>query len=740
MPSGLTETIETANNRNAEAGTRDILAPDAERPDNFLDLTRLIDSQSVDYYQTDLMRQWEKNYRSFNNVFPPGSKYLSDEFRHRSKIFRPKTRTAIRKNEARVARAFFATQDVVSIQADNDSDPAQQASAEFWHEMMNIRLSRSAKKGIHWFPILVGAVQSAEVTGIISSKQYWDYRLRPTGHQKETIVDPLTGEERVVSTPTFETVADRPVIELIPPENLRIHRGSDWLDPIGTTPFIQYLIPMFVDDVKARFKQIDPKTGSPKWKEASDEVLLSSSRFEYHGTRQAREGQRRRDSKERGSQIDRYDLVWVYENIAVINGEDWHWLTVGVDHMLTDPIPLKKAYPGHEGERPFVMGSMLIEAFKLYPAGKPELTESIQLAANELQNLRFDNVKYAMMGRPKVKRGKNVDLNSLSRHVPGKPIFVQQMDDLEWDRPPDVTASSFNEQDRLNVDFDDMAGTFSQGSVATNRKLNETVGGMQMMNQGANEIGDLDLRVVSETWVEPALRQILKLEQHFESDTALMVKAGQKAQLVQKYGINELTDEILNADLTMSVSVGIGATDPNRKLDKFVVATKVVTEMLVATMGPEAAGMKLEIGEIIKEIYGLSGYRDGKRFYNLGEGDEDPRVQMLMQKLKQAGEALEKMKEGGDLKLAIARETAQANLQREGMGNQADVERQRMSNAADIERQRMADTADIRQTEMTNMVKMIIAEMTGGQKIDHLLLDRATEPVEPTGPSSPVNG
>ena len=31
MPGGLTDTIETANNRNAEAGTRDILAPDAER-------------------------------------------------------------------------------------------------------------------------------------------------------------------------------------------------------------------------------------------------------------------------------------------------------------------------------------------------------------------------------------------------------------------------------------------------------------------------------------------------------------------------------------------------------------------------------------------------------------------------------------------------------------------------------------------------------------------------------------
>ncbi len=30
------------------------------------------------------------------------------------------------------------------------------------------------------------------------------------------------------------------------------------LSPTGSTPFIQYLIPMFADDAKARFKTIDP--------------------------------------------------------------------------------------------------------------------------------------------------------------------------------------------------------------------------------------------------------------------------------------------------------------------------------------------------------------------------------------------------------------------------------------------------------------------------------------------------
>ena len=65
--------------------------------------------------------------------------------------------------------------------------------------------------------------------------------------------------------------------------------------------------------------------------------------------------------------------------------------------------------------------------------------------------------------------------------------------------------------ERLNADFDDLAGNFSIGSVQTNRSLGETVGGMKMMTSNANAAGEFDLRIFVETWVEPTLRQIVKL-------------------------------------------------------------------------------------------------------------------------------------------------------------------------------------------------------------------------------------
>jgi hypothetical protein len=69
--------------------------------------------------------------------------------------------------------------------------------------------------------------------------------------------------------------------------------------------------------------------------------------------------------------------------------------------------------------------------------------------------------------RYKVKRNAQVDVEALTRNVPGG----SQMNDPEKDvieMPTiDVTGSSYQEQDRLNVDFDELTGNFSQSSVMT---------------------------------------------------------------------------------------------------------------------------------------------------------------------------------------------------------------------------------------------------------------------------------
>jgi hypothetical protein len=146
-------------------------------------------------------------------------------------------------------------------------------------------------------------------------------------------------------------------------------------------------------------------------------------------------------------------------------------------------------------------------------------------------------VKFVLNKRWLIRRGANIDVESLLRNVPGG---VTMVNNVETDALPvnwqDVTSSSYQEQDRVNVDFDELAGNFAQSSVMTNRKLNETVGGMRMMSQGANMMTEYDIRVFVETWVEPVLRQLVKLEEAYETDQVVLGVAGQKSGYFQKFG------------------------------------------------------------------------------------------------------------------------------------------------------------------------------------------------------------
>ena len=111
----------------------------------------------------------------------------------------------------------------------------------------------------------------------------------------------------------------------------------------------------------------------------------------------------------------------------------------------------------------------------------------MQTASNDIANQRADNVQLVLNKRYHIRRSSNIDINALKRSVPGGSVMMDDpMTDVQIVNTPDVTASSYEEQDRLNVDFDDIAGNFSQSTVQSNRMMNETVGGMEMLSSNAN--------------------------------------------------------------------------------------------------------------------------------------------------------------------------------------------------------------------------------------------------------------
>ncbi len=177
--------------------------------DKWLDMARDAFEQSTDWFDASMRPTIEKALAHFQNRHAPGSKYHTDSYKFRAKGFRPKTRASIRRNEAAAATAYFSTADMVSVTAENSSDPQQNVSAAVLTEVLNYRLDDT----IPWFLTLVGAYQNALNLGVTISHQYWDYeevteqmpvidsmgqgRSRTSGSRR-----PLTGSTRSARRPT----------------------------------------------------------------------------------------------------------------------------------------------------------------------------------------------------------------------------------------------------------------------------------------------------------------------------------------------------------------------------------------------------------------------------------------------------------------------------------------------------------------------------------------------------------
>lgn len=575
-------------------------------------------SRSTNYIDANYRKGWEDNLRMFQSKHPRDSKYNSDAYKFRSRVFRPKSRSVLRKNEATAVMAFFSNPDVVSIDPVNQDDPKQLASSAIMNELLQYRLTKT----IPWFLTLIGGFQDAMTVGLVCSMQVWRYRAKTTT-VKQTAFHPMFGEVEI-EMPETKIIEDRPSVDLFPIENVRFDPAASWHDIVGTSPYLILQIPMYINDVLDNMESED-RAGN-KWKKISKDKLLSARVTGLDPLRQAR-NDNKEDAEAVTSQVNEFDVVMTHLNFIKTGDTTYVYYTLEDKYLLSDPMPVQEMFLHCEDGRPPVqIGFCVIETHKPVPTSIVGLTSELQKEANEIANQRLDNVKFVLNKRWIIRRGANIDVESLMRNVPGGATLANNVnDDMREVNWQDVTSSAYQEQNLVNNDFDDLAGNFAQSSVQTNRSLNETVGGMRLMAQGANLLTEYTIRVLVETWVEPVLRQLIKLEQAYETDEVILAIAAQKAKLFQQYGMNKVTDALLNQELTIAVNIGMGATDPDARLQKFGQSMALYAK--ISTEGSP----DMNLPEIRKQLFGLSGFRDGEKFFNK---EINPKIQQLMEKLK----------------------------------------------------------------------------------------------------------
>jgi hypothetical protein len=571
---------------------------------DYLKLAQEAFDASTTFIDANYRKDWEYSIRAFRNEHAAGSKYLSEDFKARSRIFPPYTRSIIRKNEAAGAVALFSNMEVVNLTPGNPDDLISVASCEAMKQILEYRLSRT----IPAFQVCMGGIQDAQVQGAVCSYQYWEYEKRDG-----------------------RKIKDKPCIELRPIENIRIDGGANWLDPVTTSPYFCDIIPMYVCDVKGMMENKDDKTNQPKWKKYDDEIISKARPDDMDTTRKARLGDQQ-DPIDETTKIKNFDIVWVMRwFMKDSQGDDQVFYTLGTEKLLTDPKPIDEVY--FHGKRPYVIGYSILETHKVMKTSMPMMIKPLQQEGAEIRNQRLDNVKFVLNKRWLVARGRQVDVQSLVRNVPGGVTLVTDpKTDIVESNWPDVTSSAFVEQDRLKADIDELAGNFSPNTKVANNAVNDTLGGSRLANQSAGVMTDYLLRTIIETWWEPVLRQLVMLEQYYETDEVVLGVCANKARLFPRFGISRITDSLLMNEVNITVNVGMGASNPQQRMQNFLMAAQASNQLIMAA--PPGANVQ----EQVKEVWSNAGYRDGARFYNQ---QQDPRLIKAMQMVQSLHQQLQ---------------------------------------------------------------------------------------------------
>lgn len=614
-----------------------------ESSDNgdWLRMARNAYESSESWLQVNQRAIWSRNFAHYRSEHAPDSPVLADANKHRAKHFYPKTRTLVRDIQAAAAEAYFASSDVVILEAEDQDDPIQVEAASFMKELVNYRLTHT----IPWYLITLGGIQEASVLGTIISHQSWSYQEEETVLRQE--VDVLTGD--IVEYYETKVLKDEPAVRIVPAENLRMSPAADWLDPANSSPYLIELIPMYLGDVMTRIREgANNKTGEPSWRDVGENFLLSAgNRDNLDATRRSRSGNRRLDPKSNMMENNsEFRIVWVHRNIIRHNGKDWLYYTAGTHVLLSDPVPLQDVIPWANGKRDYVIGKLEVETDRPYPSGPVELAGGMQRAFNELKNQRFDNIRQVLNRRYLYRAGQQVDVRALSRNVPGGLIGISAPGPLENHVTPlpvqDVTSSSFQEEDRLALAMDDLTGSTNVSTVNSNRRLHETATGMNLMAESGNKVRNMELRTFTETWMEPVLQQIVQLLGMYETDKTAMTVAA------KKIGLMRVLPEYFDQKFTVSVNVGMNSTSPTQRLQRITTAVQTMMNLI-----PDSA-LAVNGDEIAKEVFGAAGFDNGSRFFNFAKADaakqnpeQDPSIQVQMQQIQMKAEV-----EQGKLQLA----------------------------------------------------------------------------------------
>ena len=519
------------------------------------------------------------------------------EERGASSLFIPKTQINVDKWVKTLVNAFYISDDIVTIDYSLD-----EAKERFTNEVVNRRIEGKTT----FYQFLRDSAHAHVKYGNVVGKTGWEYQEK----SEKSVYEDEFGEKTV--TETTSPVVDKPFFEVVPFEHVQIDYRCTSINPVQDSPFFRQWTPMYVTDVEAKFAAKEWK--KPKgvdWDKHSEAPWMQAS------VRKTRQGNMQDPSQTTvGSASDgpalSYHQVWVAENYFRSGGTDWTFISLGDEHILTEPERVTDKFV--HAKRPFAISKYNPESFRVYSPGLPELLRGPQAEANAIHNQRRDNVSLCLNKQWLVKRGMGIQLSSLINSRPGAVHLGDNIDEGSVRELPmtDVTSSGYREQEVNDFLIEQISG-HSANTLGVGAPDRQTATASAIAASSAGEDEAFKIKCFIEDYVRPLLEMFYDNIVEMENDPDVLAFAAINTGLPP--------DETLIARGELVINAGMGATNKELRASKY----ERILDRCIQLAAADPSFLQTA-KEVMREWLPLSGVKNVERFLPAAPGAGQPAV------------------------------------------------------------------------------------------------------------------
>lgn len=583
-------------------------------PKKALQLVRDFESSNRKYLEANVYDRWRRNEHMYRLEHENTTLTNDPRYKHRSKLYIPKTRNAIRRILASIIGTYFSNPDVINLNSRRTGDQRLIDASQLLMAAVNYRLTHTVK----FFTIAMFAILDVLKYGRGVVTMGWDFEEEEYTRTELVEVEDENGEIQLEEQEmTYRRILkDEPNMRHVKIWNIYLSPSANPIDPINTSPVLIEKMPIFLHEVKDKIK-------SKEWKKPkgiSDdedwgEFVWKPSQFEMEEYGEP--------DIARDEDSPSWMMIEVWKCFVKFGGKDWYFISLKGNHALTDLEEVEEKFPCRG--RPYIMGGSEPDTGKVWWQGIAELTESLQREINAIRNQRRDNVTLALNKKILIRNTAGIDVNSLLYSRPGAPITGDDISDLSIRELvyQDVTSSSFKESQETERWYEETSGITPYNMGVQRPGMNQTATGVSILSEEANTIISMIIRILNETFMIPTLQMVVQFEQLFETEEVLR-------QVAQDKGIDfdmVWTREAIENQYDIEVNAGVGSTSREARFRSL----GMIIDRAMAINAQYAAPV-MNVIELVRDALPLAGHMNPDKYIN------EQVIQLIMSKFGQVAQ------------------------------------------------------------------------------------------------------